>query len=80
MNRPLHVILRQYRVLQIILTVFLCVITWNIVEWIMVTPYKELSDWQVGVIATTLPALIGGLFAIVNTVAKKAERDDDHNR
>lgn len=80
MSRPLYAILRQYRVLQIILTIFLCLITWNMVEWVMVTPYKDLTDWQVGVIATTLPALIAGLFAVVNSTSKKAERDDEHHR
>lgn len=76
MKRPLYILLRQYRALQILLTLFLCYITYIIVEWLIESPFKDLSDWHVAPIATTLPALIAGLFAIVNSVMKRNEIDE----
>jgi hypothetical protein len=77
--KPLHTILRQYRVLQLGLILFLCYVTYELTEWMTQSPFSELSDWHVAPITATLPALVAGLFALANSVMKKNEIDD-HDR
>lgn len=76
MKTPLHIVLRQYRVLQIFLVLFLCYVTYVLLMWVTAGTFAALSPVQAGVIATTFPALITGLFAIVNNINKKNEVDD----
>ena len=75
-DTPLHILLRQYRVLQIILTAFLMLLTWKFSIWIMMIPFGDLGAGQVAVIATAFPSLIAGLFGLVNSISKKNESDD----
>ncbi len=74
--KPLHILLRQYRVLPILLTIFLSYLAWVLVGWMIATPFASLSTWHIAPITAALPALIAGLFKLVETVNKRFEVDD----
>jgi hypothetical protein len=74
----MHEILRQYRVLQMSLIVFLSTITWLLIDWITQTPFNELQDWHLAPVTAALPALIAGLFGLANSVMKGNQKDELH--
>ena len=74
---PLHVLLRQYRILQILITGYLAYILWWCMEWMTASPFRELSQWHVAAITTAFPALVLGLFKLVEAIIKKHESDED---
>ena len=74
--KPPHILLRQYRVLQIALTGYLSYLAWVLVKWLTATPFSELSDWHVAPVTATVPALVLGLLKIVESVAKRNESDE----
>lgn len=76
MKKPAHQHIRDWRVVQIGVTIYLCHILGVMVTWMVATPYGELKDWHLAPITASIPALIGGLFAIVNTIMKRNEKED----
>lgn len=62
--------LLEWRVLQVGTTLFLCHTLHSVMSWMMVTPYDELSEWQLAVFVATVPALVTGLFATLQTAVK----------
>lgn len=77
MKTPAHKVIRQYRVLQGAIIAFLGMITWNLIEWIIATPYGELSEWHLAPVTAVLPALVMGMFKLAELIMKKAELDDE---
>ena len=81
MKTPAHKMIRQYRLMQASIIAFLGIITWRLIEWIMATPYGDLSDWHLAPITAALPALVAGMFKLAELIMKKAELDDeDHHK
>ena len=76
MSKPLHLVIRQYRVVQISLTVFLSYITYEIVDWMTATSYIELQNWHLAPVTAALPALVAGLFKLVDSIIKRNEIDE----
>lgn len=76
-SKPMHQYLRDWRVVQIGVTLFLCYILYNLTNWMVATQFSELQNWHLAPITTAFPALIGGLFAIVNTIMKRNEKEED---
>jgi hypothetical protein len=76
MNTPAHQRLRDWRIVQIGVTVFLCYILYVLSTWMVSAPFSSLNTWHLAPITTAFPALIGGLFAIVNTIMKRNEKED----
>lgn len=79
MKRPIHQLLRQYRIAQMGVISFLCYITYIFTSWIVADPYKDLSEWQLAVVVTAFPALLTGLFALVKTLMVRTEKDEHDN-
>lgn len=77
-KNPLYVTLRKYRVIHIIVTVFLLYLTWDV--WLFTKlSLATLSDWQVVPVSSAFLSLIAGLFAISKDAINKQERDDHDN-
>jgi hypothetical protein len=72
----MHIKLRQYRVLQIIITGWLIWAMYRFTIWMTATPYADLDQWQAGVIGLTVPALVAGLVGFANNIAKVVTKDD----
>ncbi len=69
-------ILRKWRVLKVGIVLFLANILWQLMTWIMESPYKELDgSVQSIVISALVVALIAGLFKIVDKIDKPVEKD-----
>jgi len=77
MSKPLHVVLRQYRALQIALITFLGYLTWDSVEWYY-SNYDQLTQWQNAPIMAFVMSLTAGMFGLAKLVIKKHEKDDDN--
>jgi len=73
----LPLLLRKWRLLEITITAFLSKLLWDIMQWVMSSPYQELQDWQVGVVSVVVSALVAGLFAIVNKACNPVHQDED---
>lgn len=73
---PVHQTLRQYRILTVLSTLFIMVVIMIFVDWMTETPYSKLSEWHLAPVTAALPALIGGLFAVIKTFSVKTERDE----
>lgn len=76
MKKPAYQHIRDWRIAQIGVTVFLCYILFILTTWMIATPFVSLQTWHLAPITTAFPALIGGLFAIVNTIMKRNEKED----
>ena len=77
MKKPLHQQIRDWRIVQIGVTIFLCYILYILTAWMIATPFLSLQTWHLAPITASFPALIGGLFAIVNLIMKRNEREDE---
>ena len=67
--------LRKFRIAQILITSML---SWGFVKlllWMTETPFNELGNAQVGVIAVVAPAIVAGLLGIVDKLIKRFEKD-----
>lgn len=69
-------VLLEFRVLQVTTTVFLCYTLHRVLSWIMVTPYAELEEWQLAVFVATVPALVTGLFATLQSAVKPRVKEE----
>jgi len=45
----------------------------------MVGEYAALKEWQIAVIAAAIPSCIAGLFGLVNSMSRRAEKDEHDN-
>ena len=79
MKTKFHQLLRQYRALQIFVTLYLICITERMLSWVMVGEYAALKEWQIAVIAAAIPSCIAGLFGLVNSMSRRAEKDEHDN-
>lgn len=79
MKTKFHQLLRQYRVLQVGIAIYLVYLTQELVAWMMHGDYADLKDWHLAPITATVPALVTGLFAIVNSMSRRAEKDEHDN-
>jgi uncharacterized membrane protein len=68
----LHFLLK-FRILQVTVTVYLCMVLWVFVKWMTATPYADLAEWQLATVVVSVPALITGLFATLKTAIKPEE-------
>lgn len=70
--------LRKWRVLKIAITAFLCIILWDVKEWIMEGPYENLDTGvQSVVISVIVAAIVTGLFTIANRMDEPHKMDED---
>jgi hypothetical protein len=75
-KKPAHQHIRDWRVVQISVTIFLCYVLYSLTTWMIATPFVSLQTWHLAPITTAVPALIAGLFAIVNTIMKRNEKEE----
>jgi hypothetical protein len=76
MKKPAHQHLRDWRIVQIGVTGFLCYVLYVLVVWMVATPFVSLQTWHLAPITIAFPALVTGLFAIVNTIMKRNEKEE----
>lgn len=76
MKKPAYQYLRDWRVVQLVVTALLCYILITLTTWMVVTPFVSLQTWHLAPITTSFPALIAGLFAIINTLMKRNEKEE----
>lgn len=77
MGKPIHQRVRDWRVIQISVTVFLCYILWALTDWMLAASFINLQTWHLAPITAAFPALIAGLFAIINTIMKRNEKEEE---
>lgn len=72
----MHILLRQYRILQILITSGLGWVLYKFTTWMVATPYSELDQWQAAVVGLVVPALVAGLVGFANNISKVVTKDD----
>jgi hypothetical protein len=71
-------VLRKWRVIKVGLVAYLSYLLWQIMEWIMVDPYKDLDGAVQSVVVSALVlGLITGLFKIIDKIDAPIEKDKD---
>lgn len=77
--KPLHILLRQYRVLAVILLAFFGILTWDMWEWFQGN-YKELDDNMeaAGVFSSLVLLSAGALKWGLENVMKRHDIDDHY--
>ncbi len=69
-------ILRKWRVLKVGIVLLISYLLWDLMNWIMEDPYKDLDGTVQGIVISTLVvALIAALFKIVDKIDKPVEKD-----
>ena len=77
-DAPLHVILRRFKIIPIVVLVFFMVLTWEMTEWYQGVAL-QLQDWQVAPIFGYLGVLIGAIKFGLDAV-RKGEEIDHHDK
>lgn len=75
--RKVKQFLLEFRVLQVSTTVFLCYTLERVLSWMMVVPYAQLQEWQLAVFVATVPALVTGLFATLQSAIKPRVKEEE---
>lgn len=76
MTKPAHQHIRDWRVVQVGVVIFLCYILLILVQWMVAGPFAALQTWHLAPVTTTVPALVAGLFAIVKTLMQRNEKEE----
>ena len=74
MKTPLHVKMKQYRVLYIFITVFFVWLGWDAWEWFKVEQ-GNMKEWAVAGFVSIYAAVIGAL----KFVLENSRQDSDHD-
>ena len=78
-KQPLHIQLRQYRVMPIGITLFFMVLAWDMWGWFQGN-HKELSDWANSSFIAMAGLALGALKWSLEHMTRKQEKDDhDHD-
>jgi hypothetical protein len=78
-KQPWHIILRQYRIMAIVLTAFFCILLWDMWSWFQVN-FRELTDWaNTAFIAMVVPIIATVKWSLENVIKKHEKDDHDHD-
>ena len=75
MKRSGHILLRQYRVFPITITVFFMVLAWDMWQWFQ-GHHTELNDWANSSFIAMAGLALGAVKWSLENASKKAEKDD----
>lgn len=79
MKQPYHIILRQYRILPIAITIFFMNLSWSMWAWFQEN-HKELTDWANSSFISMALLALGSVKWSLEHMSRKQERDDhDHD-
>jgi hypothetical protein len=73
MKTPIHILLDRFMVLEISVTICLMIALFRLIDWMIESPYEDLSDWHLAPITATLPALVAGMFKIIELIINKSK-------
>lgn len=73
--QPLHIKLKQYRVMSLFITAFFMTLTWDMWEWFQVN-HHTLKDWTNASFSSLALLAAGAVKWSLENMAKRHEKDD----
>lgn len=77
-KRPLYEILRHYRVLPVLIILYLIYVNERLLDYTF-TNMHNLHEWQFSPLVAGFVSITGGLIALAKLILNKVEKDDHHD-
>tara|TARA_R110000782_G_scaffold111390_1_gene201140 strand:- start:830 stop:1054 length:225 start_codon:yes stop_codon:yes gene_type:complete len=74
MKRPIHVLLKQYRILYILVTMFFLWLAWDAWEWFKLS-HEDMREWTIAGFVSIYAAVIGVLKFVLENVRHDSDQD-----
>ena len=76
MKTPLHILIKQYRVIYIIVTLFFIWLAWDAWEWFKEDQHN-MKEWAVAGFVSIYLAVIGVLKFVLENIRQDSEHDNE---